>query len=206
MGHRGVILPRRFYDRPVVEVARDLLGCVVSAAGVSIRLTEVEAYDGGNDPASHAYRGQTARNAVMFGPPGHAYVYFTYGMHFCMNLVCGPVGTAQAVLLRAGHVVSGVEMARARRPAARSDRDLARGPARICQALTVDRSLDGVDVTARASTITVSAGTPVPDAAVRVGPRIGISVATDWPYRFWVDGDPTVSAFRTHVPRRRTRA
>ncbi|HWA65479.1 MAG TPA: DNA-3-methyladenine glycosylase [Mycobacteriales bacterium] len=206
MGHRGVILPRRFYDRPVVEVARDLLGCVVSAAGVSIRLTEVEAYDGGNDPASHAYRGQTARNAVMFGPPGHAYVYFTYGMHFCMNLVCGPVGTAQAVLLRAGHVVSGVEIARARRPAARSDRDLARGPARICQALTVDRSLDGVDVTARASTITVSAGTPVPDAAVRVGPRIGISVATDWPYRFWVDGDPTVSAFRTHVPRRRTRA
>ncbi|HVU60746.1 MAG TPA: DNA-3-methyladenine glycosylase [Mycobacteriales bacterium] len=201
-----MILPRRFYDRPVVEVARDLLGCVVSAAGVSIRLTEVEAYDGGNDPASHAYRGQTARNAVMFGPPGHAYVYFTYGMHFCMNLVCGPVGTAQAVLLRAGHVVSGVEMARARRPAARSDRDLARGPARICQALAVDRSLDGVDVTARASTITVSAGTPVPDAAIRVGPRIGISVATDWPYRFWVDGDPTVSAFRTHVPRRRTRA
>ncbi|HVW79730.1 MAG TPA: DNA-3-methyladenine glycosylase [Mycobacteriales bacterium] len=195
-------LPRRFYDRPVLEVARDLLGCVVTAGGVSVRLTEVEAYDGANDAASHAYRGQTPRNAVMFGPPGHAYVYFTYGMHYCMNLVCGPTGTAQAVLLRAGEVVDGLETARARRAAARP-RDLARGPARLCLALGVDRRHDGVDVTARGSAITVTAGTPVADRDVRVGPRTGISAAADWPYRFWIDGDPTVSAYRPHVPRKR---
>ena len=111
-------LARSFYDRPALRVARELLGCVVTANGVSVRLTEVEAYDGANDAASHAYRGQTQRNAVMFGPPGHAYVYFTYGMHFCVNVVCGPVGTAAAVLLRAGEVVEGVERAQARRPRA----------------------------------------------------------------------------------------
>jgi DNA-3-methyladenine glycosylase len=195
-------LARSFYDRPVLEVARELLGCVVTANGVSVRLTEVEAYDGANDAASHAFRGESARNAVMFGPPGHAYVYFTYGMHFCMNLVCAAPGTAAAVLLRAGEVVDGVDVAQARRPTA-SVRDLARGPARLCVALAVDRAFDGTDVTKRSSPIVVTAGERVADHEVRTGPRVGISAAADWPYRFWIDADPTVSAFRPHVPRRR---
>jgi DNA-3-methyladenine glycosylase len=195
-------LPRKFYDRQSLDVARDLLGCVVTAGGVSIRLTEVEAYDGGNDPASHAFRGPTPRNAVMFGPPGHVYVYFTYGMHFCMNLVCAQPGTAAAVLLRAGEVVGGVDVASERRLNARP-RDLARGPARLCVALSVDRTLDGADVTKARSPITVSEAEPVPDALVRTGPRVGISVATDWPYRLWIDGDPTVSPYRPAKPRRR---
>ncbi len=112
-------LPREFFDRPATDVAPDLLGCVLwhdSPAGlVAVRLVEVEAYEGANDPASHAYRGQTARNAVMFGPPGHVYVYFTYGMHFCVNLVCQPPGLAEAVLLRAGEVVAGADLAARRR-------------------------------------------------------------------------------------------
>src|SRR3954467_8531297 len=128
MGKRQLI-PRPFYDRPVLEVARDLLGAVVVCGDVALRLTEVEAYAGGRDPASHAFRGPTPRNAVMFGPGGHAYVYFTYGMHYCGTPVCGPDGQASAVLLRAGEVVAGLETARARRPGVR-DRDLARGPSR----------------------------------------------------------------------------
>jgi DNA-3-methyladenine glycosylase len=199
-----VTLPRRFYNRPVVDVARELLGCIVTANGVSIRLSEVEAYDGANDAASHAFRGPTARNAVMFGPPGHAYVYFTYGMHFCMNLVCASPGRAQAVLLRAGEVLDGVAIAEARRTGARP-RDLARGPARLCVALGVDRSFDGIDVTRARSSLTVSVGEAVADAAVRTGPRVGISKAMDWPYRFWIDGDPTVSIYRPHVPKARNR-
>src|SRR5579862_3124224 len=113
------LIPREFFARPSVEVAPDLLGCVLeheTAAGlVAVELTEVEAYAGQADPASHAYRGKTARNAVMFGPPGHAYVYFTYGMYFCVNLVCQDPDTASAVLLRAGRVIEGEELARARR-------------------------------------------------------------------------------------------
>jgi len=112
-------LPRDFFDRPATEVAPDLLGCILwhaSPAGlVAARLVEVEAYRGAIDPASHSYRGQTARNAVMFGPPGHAYVYFSYGMHYCVNLVCEPPGLAEAVLIRAGAVVAGAELARRRR-------------------------------------------------------------------------------------------
>jgi DNA-3-methyladenine glycosylase len=196
-------LARTFYDRPALEVARDLLGAVVDHAGVRLRLTEVEAYDGANDPASHAYRGQTARNAVMFGPPGHAYVYFTYGMHFCVNLVCGPPGIASAVLLRAGEVVAGHDLAVARRPRS-SPRDLARGPARLTQALAIDRDLDGVDVTRPTSALQVMAGAAVADGVVCRGPRVGISRAIEWPWRLWIDGDPSVSVFRHYVPRRRT--
>jgi DNA-3-methyladenine glycosylase len=195
-------LARSFYDRPVLEVARDLLGCIVTANDVSVRLTEVEAYDGANDPASHAFRGETPRNAVMFGPPGHAYVYFTYGMHFCVNLVCAPSGIAAAVLLRAGEVVAGAEVAAARRPGA-PIRDLARGPARLCLALGVDRTLDGTDVVVRPSAITVDAGKPVSDGQVLAGPRVGIASAAERPWRFWIAGDPTVSAYRAHVPRKR---
>jgi DNA-3-methyladenine glycosylase len=196
----GRVLPRSFYDRPVLEVARDLLGAVVVHGPVAIRLTEVEAYAGAHDPASHAFRGQTARNAVMFGRAGHAYVYFTYGMHFCMNLVTGPAGHASAVLLRAGEVVVGLDEARARRPKA-PDRDLARGPARLTLALGVDRSCDGVDVSGRASRLQVRSGAPAGDADVRWGPRVGIRAAAELPWRAWIHADPTVSAYRPHTAR-----
>jgi DNA-3-methyladenine glycosylase len=205
-------LPRSFFGPPSVEVAPALLGCVLSswsAEGVvAARVTEVEAYAGETDPASHAYRGPTRRTAVMYGEPGHAYVYFTYGMHFCVNLVCLPEGTASAVLLRAGAVVAGDGLARRRRWAGREpgpDRDLARGPARLCQALGIDRSLDGVDVCAEGSVLRISAAEVAP-AAVRTGPRVGVSTAATVPWRFWIDGDPTVSPYRAHTPRRANRS
>lgn len=142
-------LPREFFDRPVLEVAPDLLGRLLVRTTpdgpIALRLTEVEAYDGANDPGSHAYRGPTPRNGVMFGPPGHVYVYFTYGMWFCMNLVCGPEGRASAVLLRAGEIVEGAALARKRRLSARNDKELAKGPARLATALDVGRDLDGTD-------------------------------------------------------------
>ena len=211
-----MLIPRDFFARHSVEVAPDLLGCVLeheTAAGlVAVRLTEVEAYAGRSDPASHAYRGKTARNAVMFGPPGHAYVYFTYGMHFCVNMVClgeeGPAfgDGASAVLLRAGAIIEGEELARARRGREQlAARDLARGPARLCQALGIDRQLDGADVCAADSPLRVRAGAGDPArsaAKIAVGPRVGVSAAADIPWRFWVEGDPTVSLYRAHVPRR----
>ena len=212
-----VPLPRVCYDRPVLEVARSLLGCVLereTADGVvAVRLSEVEAYAGAIDPGSHAYRGRTARNATMFGPPGHAYVYFTYGMHYCLNLVCAPAGTAEAVLLRAGEVVAGLGLARGRQPDARDrgrqpdarDRDLARGPARLTRALAVDRALDGADVTAAGSPLRVLAGGPVPDAAVLTGPRVGVAGdGAPTPWRFSIAGDRTVSAYRPGVRNRRS--
>jgi DNA-3-methyladenine glycosylase len=198
----GRRLPRSFFNRPSVVVARDLLGTVVIHADTAVRLTEVEAYDGANDPASHAFRGETPRNAVMFGPPGRLYVYFTYGMHFCMNLVCQPQGTASAVLLRAGEVVGGIEVARARRPGA-SDRDLARGPARLCTAMAVARNQNGIEVAGAHPLMTIHRGAPVADEAVQAGPRVGIAQAADLPWRFWIDADPTVSAYKAHVRRRR---
>jgi DNA-3-methyladenine glycosylase len=194
-------MEREFFDRDAEVVAPLLLGCVLSHGEVSVRLTEVEAYAGGRDAASHAFRGRTARNAVMFGPPGHMYVYFTYGMHFCVNLVCGPAGTPSAVLLRAGSVLSGSAVASARRPRS-SVRDLARGPARLCQALGIDRSLDGADVCADGP-LRVSLGDPVDPSLVRCGPRTGISSATDTLWRFWIEGEPSVSPYRRHVPRSR---
>ncbi|WP_432548132.1 DNA-3-methyladenine glycosylase [Kineococcus sp. SYSU DK004] len=203
-------LPRAFFDRDVLVVARDLLGRVVrhrtEEGAVAVRLTEVEAYAGPLDPGSHAYRGRTPRTAVMFGPPGHAYVYFSYGVHWCANLVCGPEGTASAVLLRAGEVVEGLELARARRATARRDADLARGPARLTGALGLDRAQDGADVCA-GGPLHVLAGDPVGDDVVRWGPRVGVSGpggATEWRAR--VEGDPTVSAYRAAVPRRPRRA
>jgi DNA-3-methyladenine glycosylase len=196
-------LPRSFYDRPALEVARDLLGVIVVHDDVELRVTEVEAYDGANDPASHAYRGRTSRNAVMFGPPGHTYVYFTYGMHFCVNLVCGPPGIAAAVLLRAGEIVAGADIAAQRRPNS-SPRDLARGPARLTKALAIDRGFDGADVTTKRSPLRVLAGTRVEDGLVCRGPRVGISQAADWPWRLWIDGDRTVSAYRRQTPKRKS--
>ena len=214
---------------------------------VAARLTEVEAYDGPNDPGSHAYRGQTARNEVMFGPPGYLYVYFTYGMHFCMNVVVGPAGKPSAVLLRAGEIVEGIELARARRgqPAVEKtavdkrtvetpvvgkravekpvvnqatvglragpvgqrsngtpDRDLARGPARLCVALGIGREGNGVDLLADDSPIQLLDG-PGFDGEPSTGPRVGLREAGDRAWRFWIPGDPTVSPYRPHVPKRR---
>ncbi|MCS0637222.1 DNA-3-methyladenine glycosylase [Streptomyces sp. LP05-1] len=205
-------LPRDFFDRPVLEVAPDLLGRVLvrttDDGPIELRLTEVEAYAGEDDPGSHAYRGRTARNAVMFGPPGHAYVYFTYGMWHCLNLVCGPEGRASGVLLRAGEVRVGQELARKRRLSARNDKELAKGPARLATALDVDRTLDGTDTcadgAAAVSPLAVLTGAPIPPGQVRTGPRTGVGgEGADHPWRFWIDGDPTVSPYRAHAPRRR---
>ena len=208
-----MLIPRDFFARHSVEVAPDLLGCVLEhetpAGLVAVELTEVEAYAGRSDPASHAYRGKTRRNAVMFGPPGHAYVYFTYGMHFCVNMVClGEEDSASAVLLRAGAIIAGEDLARARRTrgtARVASRDLARGPARLCQALGIDRSMDGADVCAADSPLRVraGAGNPVRSAKIVTGPRVGVSSAAEIPWRFWHEGDPTVSVYRAHVPRHR---
>jgi DNA-3-methyladenine glycosylase len=208
------VLPREFFAGSAVEVAPRLLGCVLvheTAHGlVAAALTEVEAYSGTADPASHAFRGRTARNAVMFGPPGHAYVYFTYGMHFCANLVCEPDGEASAVLLRAARVIEGASLAAARRyrergaaAAVPAERDLARGPARLCQALGIDRALNGADVCDPASPLRVAVPqVPVAAAQVGRGPRVGVSSAADLAWRFWISGEPTVSSYRAYVPRR----
>ena len=201
------VLPRAFFGRSSVEVAQDLLGRVLEHRTqdglVAVRLTEVEAYAGEADPASHAYRGRTQRTAVMFGPPGHAYVYFTYGMHFWQNLVFLTEATATAVLIRAGEIVAGEAIARSRRPASR-DRDLARGPARLCQALAIDRARNGADVCDPASPLRIRDGMRAAGpAALCSGPRVGVSQAADIPWRFWLDAEPTVSAYRPHVPRSR---
>ncbi|MEJ3749516.1 DNA-3-methyladenine glycosylase [Actinomycetes bacterium KLBMP 9797] len=186
---------------PVEPAARGLLGCALSAGGVTVRITEVEAYAGtAGDPASHAHRGQTPRNAVMFGPSGYAYVYFTYGMHWCLNVVTGPPGEAAAVLLRAGAVIEGLPLARSRRGSA-SDRDLARGPARLCQALGIDRSAYGAYLLGDGPLQLAPPAAPVPSSAIAAGPRVGVTGAHDRPWRFWLAGDPTVSPYRRHRPR-----
>jgi DNA-3-methyladenine glycosylase len=184
----------------VLDVAPRLLGAVLRHGEVAVRLTEVEAYDGPNDPGSHAHNGRTNRNAVMFGPPGRLYVYFTYGMHHCCNVVVGPEGTASAVLLRAGEVVDGHDLARERRRRG-PDRDLARGPARLCQALGIDLSSNGTDLTTGPVTLTLSDVASA--SAVSTGPRVGLREAADHPWRYWLDGEPTVSTYRPAVVRRR---
>ena len=219
-------LSRAFFARSVLEVAPELLGCTVTHAGVTIRLTEVEAYDGANDPGSHAFRGQTPRTRVMFGEPGGRYVYFTYGMHWCVNVVCGPPGAASAVLLRAGEVIGGLDLAPTRRVGV-INRDLARGPARLAMTLALDRDQNGIDTVAADSPLVIrsaagslsgsSAATgsppgpsaeadPVTDPSdptrpiVGSGPRVGVSGpggdATAYPWRFWLEGEPTVSVYR----------
>ncbi|MEU2077740.1 DNA-3-methyladenine glycosylase [Streptomyces sp. NPDC013489] len=201
-------LPRTFFDRPVLEVAPDLLGRTLvrrSPEGLmELRLTEVEAYAGAIDPGSHAFRGRTARNAVMFGPPGHAYVYFTYGMWHCLNLVCGPEGEASGVLLRAGEILRGADLARPRRRSARHDRELAKGPARLATALDVALSLNGTDTCAGPDApLSLLTGTPPGPERIRSGPRTGVGGdGAPHPWRFWIDEDPTVSPYRPHTPRR----
>ncbi|MFJ3407184.1 DNA-3-methyladenine glycosylase [Promicromonospora sp. NPDC090134] len=206
---------RQFFDRPVVDVARDLLGAALARStvdgAVTLRITEVEAYDGTNDPGSHAFRGPSRRNETMFGEPGRFYVYRHLGLHYCANVVCGPAGTASAVLLRAGEVTGsgpeGLALARTRRLAsgvARTDRDLARGPARLAVALGLDLSDDGADVTDPAGAVVLEVP-EAPSGTVLSGPRVGVSGdggrADLYPWRFWLDGEPTVSVYRPATKR-----
>jgi len=184
-----------------------MLGCWLVSdrpeGTVALRLTEVEAYSGsGIDPSAHSHRGPTPRAAIMFGPPGRLYVYFSYGVHWCANVVIGAEGDGEAVLLRAGEIVLGEELARTRRPAARSPRDLAGGPARLTQALAIGRDDLGTDLLSPESAIRLHRG-PAP-VSISAGPRVGISVATDLPWRFWETDAPSVSVFRAGgKPRRR---
>ncbi|MDP9023074.1 MAG: DNA-3-methyladenine glycosylase [Actinomycetota bacterium] len=200
---RRAVLDRAFYDRPVLQVAADILGKVVvrgedDGSQTIARLVETEAYHQ-TDPASHSYRGRTARNEVMFGPPGHLYVYFTYGMHHCMNVSCEAEGVAAAVLLRAAVLLAGHDRVRPRRSAVDRDRDLLRGPARLTQGLAIAGDHNGVDVTDAGSPLRVEDdGWRPADDAVATGPRTGIRHAADEPWRFWLAGVPEVSRYARH--------
>ena len=211
----ATVLPRGFYARDPRLVAPALLGKVLvraaSADGLpprAGRIVEVEAYCGGEDPGSHAYRGRTSRNATMFGRPGGLYVYFTYGMHWCANAVCGDEGEGVAVLLRALAPLEGLDAMRAARPAARRDRDLCSGPAKLCQALGIDGTFDGCDlVTGDRGVTVVDDGTPPPAAPV-VTTRVGLGAGAEHPWRYLVAGDPNISvpAGADHRPRTRRSA
>jgi DNA-3-methyladenine glycosylase len=191
-----VSLPREFYARDPRDVGLDLLNKVLRRGDRVGRIVEVEAYLGEEDPAAHSYRGPTARNATMFGPPGHLYVYFSYGMHWCCNPTCGD---GRAVLVRALAPIEGVDAMRGARPAARRDADLCSGPARLTQALGIAGGDDGADlVTGDRGIVIDDDGTPPPPHPV-VTTRIGITQATDEPWRFYVPGDQNVS--RPLVPR-----
>lgn len=203
----GLVPARVWYARPVLAVAVDLLGAhltVRSPEGdVTVRITEVEAYGAADDPGSHAYRGRTARNGAMFAEPGRLYVYRHLGLHHCLNVVTAPAGEASAVLLRAGEVVDGAELARARRErvgVVETDRQIARGPARLAVALGLDLAANGADLTERGGALVLHRA---PDAVVPAhasGPRVGVGGAgadpARFPWRFWLTGEPTVSAFR----------
>lgn len=196
------------------ELAPLLLGAMLTHESregpVSVRLTEVEAYLGPEDslhpdPGSHTFRGQTPRNAPMFGPAGHLYVYFTYGMHHCTNIVCGPEGVASALLLRAGEIVEGVGLAQLRRPTSKTPADLARGPARLAKALGLTTADSGRDALAAPFRLVLPSG---PAADISSGPRVGVSGAggsDEYAWRFWLTGDPTVSAYKAAQPRSRAR-
>jgi DNA-3-methyladenine glycosylase len=203
---RGRVLPRSFYARDAREVAPELLGKLLvhddpEVGPLAVRLVEVEAYAGAEDPASHAYRGPTRRNAVMFGPPGHLYVYFTYGMHFCMNAVTGRAGEGAAVLLRAGEPLEGVDGMRSRRGRDRS-LDLCSGPGRFTQAMGVARSDDGVDLV-EGDHLWVERGTR--SGSIGTGIRVGVRETTR-AWRYWLDGNAFVSRGRPGPPSPKTRA
>lgn len=187
-------LPRSFYLRHPAEVAPELLNkLLVRDDGRAGRIVEVEAYAGSEDPAAHSFRGPTARNVTMFGPGGHLYVYLSYGLHWCANAVCGPAGEGHGVLLRAIEPIAGVELMRAARGGLPRDRDLGSGPGRVGQALGITKALDGADLVAGDRGIRlVTDGTPPPRRPV-AGPRVGISRATELPWRWHVPQSPHVS-------------
>ncbi len=203
---------REFLSGDAREVAPSLLGAVLThdsrEGRVSVRLTEVEAYLGPEDslhpdPGSHTFRGPTPRNAPMFGPAGHLYVYFTYGMHHCTNIVCGPAGVASALLLRAGEIVEGLELARHRRPTSKNHADLASGPARLAKALGLTTAYSGRDALGPPFGLVLPER---PVAQVSSGPRVGVSGvggSGQYAWRFWVTGDPTVSKYKAAKPRTR---
>jgi DNA-3-methyladenine glycosylase len=191
----GCVLDADVLARPAEQVAPLLLGAVLRHGEVAVRIVEVEAYAGERDPASHAFRGPTARTEVMFGPPGHLYLYFSYGMHWAANVVCGPDGTAGGCLLRAGQVVEGIELARGRRHGA-PDRDLARGPGRLTQALGLSREHRGLDLFAGGPVRLEPGPAGAGEIEVATGPRVGVSQAADVPWRFWVAGSRYVSAYK----------
>ncbi len=189
-------LPRRFYRRDSREVAPELLHKVLVHGRLAGRIVEVEAYAGGEDPGSHAFRGRTDRNATMFGPPGHLYVYFTYGMHWCANAVCGEPGQAGAVLLRALAPMRGIPVMRTRRPAARRDVDLCSGPAKLCEALGLDRAFDGADLVRRDRGVAILDDGVPPPVDPGCSRRIGLSAGVEHEWRWFVTGDPNVSRTR----------
>jgi DNA-3-methyladenine glycosylase len=192
----GTVLPRDFYARDSRVVARQLLGKVLRRDdGRSARIVEVEAYRGEHDPGSHAFRGMTARNEVMFGPAGHLYVYFTYGMHWCANAVCGEEGEGTAVLLRAGAPLEGIDRMREVRPG-RREVDLANGPAKLCQAFGLDRTYDGADLVSGDRGITIVDDGVRPPRRPGNSTRIGLSAGRDHPWRWWLPGDAHVSRGR----------
>lgn len=180
-------------DGPVEEVAPRLLGAVLRHGAVAVRLTEVEAYAGADDPGSHSFRGLTPRNRVMFGPPGHLYCYLSHGIHVCANVSVGPDGTPGGILMRAGEVVDGIQAARALRPGA-PDRDLARGPGRLGRTLGIRLDHYGADLTSGEITLTPGER-PV---EIANGPRTGLRRAAGRPWRYWIVGEPTVSPYRPH--------
>ena len=189
-------LPRRFYRRDSREVAPELLHQGLVHGRLAGRIVEVEAYAGGEDPGSHAHRGRTERNATMFGPPGHLYVYFTYGMHWCANAVCGEPGEASAVLLRALAPLRGIPVMHERRPAARRQTDLCSGPAKLCQALGLDRAFDGADLVRRDRGVAIVDDGVPPPADPGCSRRIGLSAGVEHEWRWFVAGDPNVSRAR----------
>jgi DNA-3-methyladenine glycosylase len=185
-----VILPRSFYMRPTIDVARALLGQVVAHGETAGIIVETEAYLGGDDLASHSAAGITDRTRVIFGPPGHAYIYLSYGMHDCLNIVAEPAGTPGCVLIRAIEPVAGLDIMRLRRPSARSDRDLASGPGKLTRALGITRAMSGRDMTR--GDLVVRAR-PTEGIEIAVTPRIGITKCADWPLRYFIKGNKFVS-------------
>ena len=189
------ILPRSFYSRETELVARELLGCILEhetaegkASGV---IVETEAYLGEHDEACHAAVGRTARTAPLYGPPGTAYVYFIYGMHWCFNAVTREEGLPSAVLIRALEPLAGIDLMRKRRPRAKSDRELANGPGKLCDALGIGREANGLSL--ERAPLVIRQGREYRNSEVRVTPRIGISRSADWPLRWIVSGSPYVS-------------
>jgi DNA-3-methyladenine glycosylase len=192
----GPILRRNFYQRATVDVARDLLGTILVHGETAGMIVETEAYLGGDDLASHSAAGITNRTRVIFGPPGHAYVYLSYGIHECLNIVAEPAGVPGCVLIRALEPLMGLDIMRSRRPGARTDRDLTSGPGKLTRALAITRADNGADLTRDTATregLTVHAALHKRTADIAVTPRIGITKCADWPLRFVLKGTPFVS-------------